>query len=42
MKVNEVYAPNFRDGESVVLIRHPHGGKFEIPQLRVNNKNRSE
>ena len=24
----------------VVLIRHPHGGTFEIPQLKVNNKNR--
>lgn len=39
MKDNEIYAPNYRDGESVVLIRHPHGGTFEIPELRVNNKN---
>lgn len=39
MKENEVYAPSFKDGESVVLIRHPHGGIFEIPELRVNNKN---
>ncbi len=39
MKENEVYAPSFRNGESVVLIRHPHGGIFEIPELRVNNKN---
>lgn len=39
MKENEVYAPNYRDGERVVLIRHPHGGKFEIPELVVNNKN---
>lgn len=39
MKENEIYAPNYRDGESVVLIRHPHGGIFEIPELRVNNKN---
>lgn len=38
LKENEVYAPNYRDGEQVVLIRHPHGGKFEIPQLIVNNK----
>jgi AraC-like DNA-binding protein len=37
MKENEVYAPNFRHGETVVLIRHPHGGKFEIPELTVNN-----
>jgi DNA-binding CsgD family transcriptional regulator len=38
MKENEIYAPNYRDGERVVLIRHPHGGIFEIPQLTVNNK----
>lgn len=41
MKENEIYAPSFRDGESVVLIRYPHGGTFEIPELRVNNKNKS-
>lgn len=39
MKENEIYAPNYNDGETVVLIRYPHGGKFEIPQLTVNNKN---
>jgi len=39
MKENEIYAPSFNNGESVVLIRHPHGGIFEIPELRVNNKN---
>lgn len=38
IKENEVYAPNYRDGETVVLIRYPHGGKFEIPTLTVNNK----
>lgn len=38
LKENEIYAPNYRDGEQVVLIRHPHGGKFEIPQLVVNNR----
>lgn len=37
MKDTEVYAPNFKHGESVVLIRFPHGGKFEIPSLTVNN-----
>ena len=37
MKDNEVYAPNYNNGETVVLIRYPHGGKFEIPQLTVNN-----
>lgn len=40
LKDNEIYAPSFRDGETVVLIRYPHGGKFEIPELVVNNKNR--
>lgn len=40
LKENEIYAPaNFRDGERVVLLRHPHGGIFEIPELIVNNKN---
>ena len=38
MKENEVYAPTFRNGERVVLVRHPHGGPFEIPELVVNNK----
>lgn len=40
IKRNEIYAPNYDNGEIVVLIRHPHGGKFEIPELVVNNKNR--
>lgn len=40
MKENEIYAPNYDNGETVVLIRYPHGGKFEIPQLTVNNKNK--
>lgn len=34
---SEIYAPNYRDGETVALIRYPHGGAFEIPELRVNN-----
>lgn len=40
LKENEVYAPNYKDGEKLVLIRHPHGGRFEIPEVVVNNKNR--
>lgn len=40
LKDTEVYAPKYKDGEKVVLIRHPHGGTFEIPELTVNNKNR--
>lgn len=39
IKDTEVYAPNYKDGEKVVLIRYPHGGIFEIPELTVNNKN---
>ena len=38
IKSNEVYAPNYKDGETVALIRYPHGGTFEIPILKVNNK----
>lgn len=37
----EIYAPNYRDGEKVALVRYPHGGTFEIPILTVNNKNPS-
>lgn len=38
MKDDEVYAPNYKNGEKVALIRFPHGGTFEIPILTVNNK----
>lgn len=41
LKDNEIYAPNYRNGEMVALIRYPHGGTFEIPVLKVNNKNPS-
>lgn len=41
MKETEVYAPSFKNGEKVVLIRHPHGGIFEIPELTVNNNSKS-
>jgi DNA-binding CsgD family transcriptional regulator len=40
LKDHEIYAPNFRPGEKVVLVRYPHGGIFEIPELTVNNQNR--
>lgn len=36
----EIYAPNYKNGEEVILIRYPHGGTFEIPRLKVNNNNR--
>ena len=39
IKENEIYAPGYKNGEKVVLIRHPHGGTFEIPELTVNNNN---
>lgn len=38
LKDDEIYAPNYDDGEKVALIRYPHGGTFEIPILTVNNK----
>ena len=41
MKENEIYAPNYKNGEQVALIRYPHAGTFEIPVLTVNNKNKS-
>ena len=40
LKDKEIYAPNYRDGEQVCLVRFPHGGTFEIPTLTVNNKNK--
>lgn len=38
VKPTEVFAPTFTHGESVVLIRYPHAGTFEIPELTVNNR----
>lgn len=38
IKDDEVYAPTYQNGEQVALIRYPHGGTFEIPILKVNNK----
>ena len=40
IKENEIYAPGYTEGTPVALIRHPHGGIFEIPVLTVNNKNK--
>ncbi len=39
LKDNEIYAPNYENGEEVILIRYPHAGPFESPRLRVNNTN---
>ena len=39
LKDNEVYAPNYEDGETISLVRFPHAGIFEIATLTVNNNN---
>lgn len=36
---DEIYAPNYKPGEKVALIRYPHGGTFEIPILKVVKNN---
>ena len=33
----EVYAPNYKDGTKVAVIRNPHEGTFQIPILTVRN-----
>lgn len=40
LKPTEVFAPSYTDGTRLVLIRYPHAGTFEIPELTVNNRNR--
>ena len=39
LKDDEIYAPNYKPGEKVALIRYPHGGTFEIPILKVVRNN---
>ena len=39
LKPDQIYAPRYVDGEEVVLVRYPHAGRFEMPKLKVNNKN---
>lgn len=41
MKENEVYAPSYKNGEQVALIRYPHAGTFEIPIVTVNNNQKT-
>lgn len=41
VKPTEIFAPTFKDGERVALIRYPHAGTFEIPELTVNNRTRA-
>lgn len=40
LKENECYCPDYRNGEKLVLIRHPHSGPTEILELKVNNNNK--
>lgn len=39
MRPTEIFAPQFNTGDRVALVRHPHSGPFEIPELTVNNNN---
>lgn len=41
IKPTEIYAPMLNDGERVAVLRHPHGGRFEIAEVTVNNKNKT-
>lgn len=40
IKDNEIYAPGYENGTRVALVRYPHAGRFEIPELTVNNNSR--
>ena len=37
LKEDQCFAPNYDNGQRVALIRYPHAGLFEIPELIVNN-----
>lgn len=37
MPPNQIYAPSYKTGTEVVLIRYPHASITEIPSLTVNN-----
>jgi predicted transcriptional regulator len=37
LKDDEVYAPKYKDGQVLALVRYPHGSISEIPILRVRN-----
>ena len=39
LKDDEVYAPNFKEGETIAVVRFPNQGLFEIPILKVTHKN---
>lgn len=38
LKPTEIYAPNYKDGDKVMLLRYPHAGRFELAELTVNNR----
>lgn len=40
MKDTECYAPRFKDGDTLALVRYPHAGIFEIPVVKVNNQHK--
>ena len=40
LKDDEIYAPNYNNGDKLALVRYPHGGTFEIPIVTVNNNNK--
>lgn len=40
LKDSEAYCANYDTGTTVALIRFPHAGPFEIPVLKINNKNK--
>lgn len=37
LKDDECYAPTYKNGEKLALVRYPHAGTFEIPVVTVNN-----
>ena len=39
LKENECYNTMYDDGQKLILVRHPHAGRFELPVVTVNNKN---
>lgn len=40
LRDDEVYAPDYKNGTKVMMIRYPHGGTFEIATATVNNRNK--
>lgn len=36
LKPDECYCPGYKDGETIILVRYPHEGTFQIPELKNN------